>query len=298
MKKSFLKHYPIFIAAVLMFAVPMNASAEEKTWDITTQLALIPIHKYSSGYLDSRQEMEGLVADEHDTTEGKTKTYKGTEKSLRKFYECMNLIIAIMAGGETVFNTIGTYRQIGEKVVIYTKLYKAYYENYLKKFKVEPCDLYIYAISKKTVSELYSEAQSLYSSYMDLAQFTVTSKTFNMEMSAAQFTHVLDNINSCYERIKSILDNGISMLYEYYMLRSGYFNRNILRPVVSKEAMAAVIHGCRDRWVAVLRKAHPGQNYHGDVKNLNMTLANNYIKKDREMDNKIEKCLNQMRSGH
>lgn len=292
----FIRHKLLLLMTAFLLAIPITMSAGEKTWDITTQLALIPIHKYSSGYLDSRQEMEGLVADEHDTTEGKSKTYKGTEKSLRKFYECMNLITAIMAGGETVFNTIGTFKQVTEKVKTYTKLYKAYYENYLKKFKVEPCDLYIYAISKKTVSELYSEAQSLYSSYMDLAQFTVTSKTFNMEMSAAQFTHVLDNINNCYERIKDILDNGISMLYEYYMLRSGYYNQNIKR-VVNTQAMKEILTGCRGRWMAVLSKTHKGQKYDGDVKNLNITLADNYVKKDKEMSAKIETCLNHMR-GH
>ena len=218
-----MKTMTMAVLTAVMLIMPHGVLAQEHTFDFSTAWGFAACHTAKASALTGRNNAEGISLVEHEKEAHATNKVKSSEKQLRKLYNCMNTINAILEGGSTALNTIGTAKQVSERMGKFVTLYMRFYNEFLRKGNIVVADTAIYTISKATVAAMGSEVSTLSASFLDLEQFLVTSKVLSMEMRASRFSEIINSINDSYGRIIDILDDGYFRLYEYMQLRSGFY---------------------------------------------------------------------------
>ena len=283
----------VALLAGLLSLLPRYCFAVEKTFDFLTALGYADVHKMKIESLTARNLTEGITYSQHTEEKNAVGDYKDSEKKLRRLYNCMSAISAIMQGGATIFNTIGTLNQVTNKLITFYKLYNDYYKNYLSKGNILQSDLTIWNASKNTYEGLKFEVRQLSKSYIDLETFLVTSKVLTMEMKAKEFSRITWDINNAYERILGILDASIFTISTYLAMRSGFMSYALTRctKVNSIELQKEALR----RWRTSIAIAHPDRRELADFTVYNTNLMNTMHAESAAMKGKIDKGLAKVR---
>lgn len=229
-----------------LVVAPINVSAQVVDFDMASVEAMIGNHKKVAAPLLTRSVNEVLfVEPTHRNYDKAVTENKKSEKNLKKWSQCMDYISLTLNAADGVTNTIFTVSDIRVMLKKYNKLYKSFYKYLIAQGNIIPADTQVIALSIKTYQDLAKECHHFAGIMGQILQVAgiVGGVT---EYTTAQISAILADYSESCHNIRSIIEQGYSNLYWYYLFRTGaYWNKIFDFP---PRPMGDILSGAIAKW--------------------------------------------------
>ena len=226
MKKRLFTH--LCRTAVVFVFLMASLPSRGQIWEPYPEIGAMLSHQRAvSSALIARTGLQEARALLHDDLKVSMIDFQKIEKAMEKAEKAFNVIDLVIQGGATALKIKDTYSTITGTIGNTINLLDTYLERCLKRKSVAPGDTIFIDSSRKMLVTIGDGAKDIFEMIglekppkKDSLLGLVATKHL---CSTDDMFFVLGNISDCCDRISSTLNKEYYRLWEYMMLRTGYW---------------------------------------------------------------------------